>query len=883
MKKRLWIIPVLAALIALIACGAALSEQSGTCGDSLTWTLTDAGALTVSGTGEMTYFSSRSSVPWDSSRSSIKSITIGDRVTSISRWAFSECTGVTSVMIPASVAKIGYLSFTGCSSLTEVTILNRNAKIGDSDYDVFNGCASGFTLRGFTGSTAETYAGNAGHSFANPKCGSNLTWNMNVFDEITISGSGPMISFSDSASSPWYSLRENIYSVLVEGGVTSISRYAFYGCSSLLTVTLPTSVTEIGYLAFKNCSKLKSVTIYNSKAVIGDDDYDVFANCSSSLVLRGWPGSTAETYAETANIAFESAGDLTGQCGDEVLWMIDPSTGKVTVLGNGPMWDYSYSSGNESPFDSSLAVTSVVINSGVTSIGNYAFYNCKNLTSVTISNSVTSIGNYAFFRSSLTSVTIPNSVKSIGYCAFNTCYSLTGVTIPGSVTSIGSSAFASCRSMTSIQVAAGNTVYSSVDGVLYNKQKTKLIAYPSGKKGSFAVPNSVTSIEANAFYGCTGITGVTIPNSVTRIGSGAFAECSNLISATLPNNITIIDDLVFSDCKSLKNITIPDGVTSFGSHAFAWCASLKSITFPNSVTIIGTDAFMDCTGLTSVTIPDSVTTIGIHSFGGCTGLTGITIPDSVTSIGRNAFSGCSGMTYVTIPDSITSIESYTFNSCSSLTQINIPNSVTTIGDYAFEDCDSLTSVMIPNSVTQIGNKVFYYCTGLRNVSIGNNVTAIGNSAFEHCTSLEYATVHNTETSFGTDVFSETAVNFTLCGYSGSTAQSYAGANGHTFLAITAGMGTPDFTLPSGLTRIESEAFSGARMTVVYIPDGVTSLGSMAFANCTSLTQIRIPAGITTIPPDTFQNITKSQLTIFGIPGSAAETFAKSAGIKFEIE
>ncbi len=886
MKRKLWIIPVLAALIALLACGTALADQSGACGDNLTWTLTDYGKLTISGTGKMTNYYFSSSVPWYSSRSSVRSIFIEDGVTSISRNAFQSCVGVTSVIIPASVEEIGYRSFSGCSSLTEATILNWKAEIGDSDYDVFDNCASGFTLRGFSRSTAETYAENAGHNFMHPKCGSsNLTWDLSG-GTLTLSGSGAMPYLSGSTAAPWYSLRDSIFSIEVKSGVTSISNYAFYGCSIVTDAVIPVSVTNIGYVAFKNCSLLNRVTICNSGAVIGDSDHDVFDGCSSELVVHGWTGSTAETYAEAAGITFESLGALSGQCGDEVYYSIDSVTGAVSITGSGPMWDYESFTDTTAldPFFKNKTITSVVIGSGVTSIGESTFYGCSNLAGITIPNSVTSIGYAAFHDcTSLTGVTIPDSVTVIGGAAFYQCTDLVSVTIPNGVTTIENQTFYRCSSLTAV-----------------------------------TIPNSVTSIRNSAFSECSSLTAVTIPNSVTSIGFAAFRLCSALTAVTIPDNVTSIDDSAFSKCRNLNSIqvaggntvyasvggvlydkqkttllaypagktgmfTVPDSVTSIKEEAFVDCSGLTGITIPDSVTSIKYNTFTGCTGLTNIIIPDSVTSIGIRAFEHCESLTDITIPGSITSIESGVFYYCTGLTSITIPDSVTSIGELAFGDCTSLNSVTIPNSVTSIGAAAFFGCESLTSVTIPDSVTGIGNGVFYYCTALTGISIPRSVTSIGNNVFQGCGNLAYATVHNAETTFGKDVFLDTAAGFKLRGHSGSTAETYAGANSHIFEVIAAEMGTPDFSFPAGLTRIETEAFSGARMTVVYIPDSVTFLGSKAFANCTNLTQIRIPAGITTIPADAFQNVSFSKLTIFGAPGSAAETFANTAGYKFEIE
>jgi len=209
-----------------------------------------------------------------------------------------------------------------------------------------------------------------------------------------------------------------------------------------------------------------------------------------------------------------------------------------------------------------------------------AFEDCTRVTSVTIPSSVTRIGQKAFFNcSGLTSVTIPNSVTSIENYAFYNCTSLTSVTIPASVTSIGGDAFLNCTSLTSIVVDASNTLYSSQDGVLYNKAKTLLIQYPGGKSGGFTIPNSVTSIGVSAFEGCSGLTSVTIPNSVTSIGVAAFEGCSGLTSVTIPNSVTTIYGSAFYNCTGLTKAYFYGNAPSIGAYVFSGCASNFSICY----------------------------------------------------------------------------------------------------------------------------------------------------------------------------------------------------------------------------------------------------------------------------------------------------------------
>ena len=328
---------------------------------------------------------------------------------------------------------------------------------------------------------------------------------------------------------------------------------------------------------------------------------------------------------------------------------------------------------------------------------------------------------------------------------------------------------------------------AEVDGMYYNLIAAKQAEVTSGDTeytGSVTIPESftyngvtyrVTSIGNWAFENCSGLTSITIPNSVTSIGTDAF------YGTAWYNNQP--EGLVYAGLVAYKykgtmpantSIRIKEGTLSIGDYAFQSCSGLTSVTIPNSVTSIGDYAFSYCYGLTSVTIGNSVTSIGDYAFNNCSGLTSVTIPNSVTSIGNSAFYGCYiekkdfinnssldaaansywGATIVdsrnngfvikdgtllkytgndvsvTIPNSVTSIGNDAFNNCSGLTSVTIPNSVTSIGNDAFSYCSGLTSVTIPNSVTSIGERAFIFCSGLTSVTIGSGVTSIGSGAFE---------------------------------------------------------------------------------------------------------------------------------------------------------
>ena len=389
--------------------------------------------------------------------------------------------------------------------------------------------------------------------------------------------------------------------------VTSIGGEAFYGCSRLTSITIPNSVTSIGERAFYDCSRLTSITIPNSVTSIGGE---AFCSCDSLTSVTIGNGVTSigssafllcdklnQINVDTANTKFSSVNGV----------LFNKEKTKLVIYPESKP-DTSYAIPNsvtsigDAAFYCCSSLTSITIPNSVTSIGSGTFYNCSSLTSITIPNGVTSIDDATFDScSSLTSITIPDSVTSIGDAAFRYCSSLTSIAIPDSVTSIGSGAFEDCKKLTQITVDTANTKFSSVNGVLFNKDKTELIRYPEGKTDtSYAIPNSVTSIDWSAFYGCENLTSITIPNSVTSIGSGTFDGCSSLTSVTIPDSVTSIGSDVFSGCEGLTSIKIPESVTSIGYRAFYGCSSLTSITIPDRVTSIDKYTFYGCSSLKDV-------------------------------------------------------------------------------------------------------------------------------------------------------------------------------------------------------------------------------------------------------------------------------------------
>ncbi len=417
-------------------------------------------------------------------------------------------------------------------------------------------------------------------------------------------GGYPVTSIGESA----FRWNDSFTSVTIPDSVTSIGESAFSGCDWLMSVTIPDSVTSIGEEAFRGTEYYNTDTNWeNGVLYIGNHLIRAKRDGGGEYVIKAGTKTIADSaFSGCDSLTSVTIPDSVTSIGDTAFFSCD-SLASVTI-GNG------VTSIVEMTFGSCISLQSVTIPDSVTNIGDMAFFSCVSLASVTIPDSVTNIGDMAFWRCiSLQSVTIPDSVTSIGCEAFSFCTSLVSVTIGSGLTSIvdkvsgvdvfGGAVFFGCDSLKSIVVAEDNVAYCSENGVLFSKDKTRLIQYPAGKTDiAYTIPDSVTNIGDTAFSGCDSLTSVTIPDSVTSIGYYAFDGTKYYDTDTNWENgvLYIGNHLIRAKSDVGGEYVIKAGTKTIADSAFEYCASLTSVTIPDSVTNIGGTAFSGCDSLTDV-------------------------------------------------------------------------------------------------------------------------------------------------------------------------------------------------------------------------------------------------------------------------------------------
>ena len=618
----------------------------------------------------------------------------------------------------------------------------------------------------------------------------------------------------------------------------------------------------------------------------------IFFACLTAfnMGIMQFPVSALENSAVSESSTLAKGSVTSGVCGgfqneENVTWTFDNATGILTISGTGRMtyWGDTY---NISPWSENSAIRKVIIENGVQTLGDYAFSGCENLTSVSIPDSM-----------------IEDSIPV--------------------------SAFDNCPKLASISVSKNNACYSSENGVLFDKDKRKLLYYPAGNtQKEYTIPDNVESLTSS-WQNCSALTKVFIPESVSYIDGDTFKECLNLTAIEVAennpnyfsengvlfqkiyqNNSDWIESAESTSSEysvqlmrypvgnSRTEYTIPENVSYITSGAFAGCVHLKNIYVSENNTrylsengVLFSKDHEDYINLeqypagkteTEYIVPDNVINIiPEYAFAYCSALTSVTFPENVTSLSKYTFAHCSHLTSVNFPEDMVVIDEGVFFDCPALTSVTIPDSVYHIGERAFAS-SGLTSVTIPDSVQYIGNYAFFSCSNLTSVEIPKIMISIGKCAFAHCSSLASVRLpENTAVNIGKYAFADTPflkenpfliIKDVLIDCAIPDNGNVTIPEGVTAIRGNAFSNCPDLisvTIPDSMTEIGNGAFSDcSNLVSVTIPDSVTKIGEGAFDRCFALTSIKLPKNLTTIASTAFADCIN--LTSISIPENVKE-------------
>ena len=562
---------------------------SGTCGDDLTWSLDHSGTLTISGTGPMERHYSPMDYPWYDSRSFIKKVVVQSGVTVISQHAFSYLTNLSKVLLPNTVTTIEDSAFSSCKALTQITLPEGLTTINQL----------AFAHSGLTGITI-------------PASVDLIAW-------IPFDGCEQLEYIHVAEGSQHYA--HDSRGVLFNKDKTFLAQ-----APGKLSghYTIPETVTHVQPLAFYSCKQLKSLSVGTAMIDLGN-----FGQELEDLYYCGtpaqWDALQKDFYEDPKQIHYNC---IVGTCGDTLGWALD-STGTLSILGSGPMNDYTYSSSpllNAPPPWANYkgSIKKIILDDSVTTIGSQAFQNCVFLNTVQLGTELTKIGSSAFAE----------------------CLSLDSLDLPTSVSQIGTNAFSGCTQFQTVRYA-----------------------------GSRKDRNDIDISDGNS---C--LTDATWNYGIASIFSGS---CGENLTWTLDEDGL----LTISGTGAMESYT-----TAGEAPWYEYCSEIKTVVIGDEVTSIGGFSFYRCQELTEVTIGSRVTTIEKRAFSHCKKLSAITFGSQVTTISRYAFNQCESLKTVTLPDGLTTIEMWVFNQCSSLEEITLPATLTTVGNYAFADCKALRDV-----------------------------------------------------------------------------------------------------------------------------------------------------------------------------------------------
>ncbi|MEI6092008.1 MAG: leucine-rich repeat protein, partial [bacterium] len=574
----------------------------------------------------------------------LTNVIFGNQLVTIGRESFYGCSFKT-LTIPKTVTSIGFVAFNYCSNLEHLTLSGDNLTIyssafsrcyniktinclslvppilKDTPFDLTNSTlifvpnsavnsyktASGWSIMNIVTEKRviinNATSGNLSQSIANGgyKPYSNITHltvngNLNKNDMILIRDSLSLLIdldisnvnlFENKLYNSSLQNKEFLETLKLPITLNEICDSVFLGCVNLEgTLTIPNSVSSIGNYAFSNCVRISLIQFSSNLKTIGEN---AFLNCS---------GLTGLTIPNTVNSihqgAFQNCTNLSTLVLGNGISSINNSVFKNCDKLVNIAIPNTVKKIENSAFEDCGSLANVSFGTSVTSIGAMAFSYCVGLINVTIPSPVDTISDRAFLQCwGLNSISLPNSLNSIGEMAFADCNKLSSIIIPNSVKSIGGGALYKCTSLATITVGSNNLNYSSVNGVLFNKNQTVLIQYPAGNLNtSYTIPNTVNIIDASAFSDHKTLTNITMSNNLQTIPNGAFYNCKGLLSITIPNSVTSIGAVAFMNCDSLTSLTIGRGVNYIGGDAFLGCRNLTSVyAYPSNPVNVTADDF----------------------------------------------------------------------------------------------------------------------------------------------------------------------------------------------------------------------------------------------------------------------------------------------------
>ena len=727
-------------------------------------------------------------------------------------------------------------------------------------------------------------------------CGDNLTW---IFDietyTLTISGTGDMDNYLSNYH-PWMDYENEIKKIVVEDGVTSIGAYAFYNYSWVTEVDLPDTLVKIGDYALYGCS-MTSIELADTLTTIGECAFKNCDDLTEIIIPEGITEIGTGTFYNNKQLTKVSLpSTLTTICGEAFyncrsLESIDIPDSVTTIGGYAFYYcitltsveiPASVSTISESAFLACHSLEEVILNEGLKTIEEGVFESCSNLAQIEFPSTLEGIYGYAFRKSGLTSVTIPAKAMSFGAQVFAECPNLTDATFEDGATFIGREVFYKCTALKNVYIPSSVTIarinsnaFDSCtalenvyfDGTLEDWLKITFVdakAQPlyyaknlyckNDLVTEVVIPETVTTINAFAFFNYDKLTSVEIPSTVKTINKSAFYSCSGLINLTIHEGVSTFDSFVFGNCDALTSVTIPDSLISIGTNVFEDCDALTKVIFAEGSTTTGPKTFYSCDALKEVVLPTSIKTIDAEAFSNCISLETISIPANVTTIGLKAFDLCKGLTDIIVDDEnqqFSSEDGVLFNKNKTYlilypmgrpeTSYKIPDGVTTLQKYAFAN-SSLNSVIVPTSMSQIYGYAFYECKTITDIYyVGTKTqwnaiakddyynTYLGN-AILHC-EYEYGDYKYT-------VISEADKTIRI--------EKYNLYDSATKLVI------PSVIDGYTVTEIGTSAFeSRTQFKNIIIPETVTKIGERAFYQCTGINKIIIPESVTEISANAF--------------------------------